>query len=159
MRSLRGLLALGTAAACGGPTQPTVQATVEVRVDAVTAAVQQYGVASWLTFDLPITITNAGHDPVSVVECAHSVEEPALSGWRTVWRPVCALNTEPDMVIPAGEARAVTFRIGGSLSGSVSPRWEADAVAGTYRLRIGLMPMGHDGAVPMIASNTFVVVE
>lgn len=159
MRSIVGLFAVGFTAACGGPTQPTVQATVEVRVDAVGAAVQQDGVATWVSFDLPVTITNAGRDPVSVVDCAHTVEQPALSGWRTVWRPVCALHTEPAMVIPAGEARTVTYRIGGSLTGSVSPRWEADAVGGTYRLRIGLMPMGHDGAVPMIASNSFVVVE
>jgi hypothetical protein len=160
MRSIFGLLAAGITAACGGPTQPTVQATVDVRVDAVAAEVQEDGVATWLSFDLPVTITNAGRDPVSVVDCARTVEQPAPSGWRTVWRPVClALNTVPDMVIPPGEARDVTFRIGASLTGSVSPRWEADAVGGTYRLRLGLMSVGGDGAVPMVASNAFVVAE
>lgn len=159
MRSILALVAIGIAAACAGPTQPMVQATVEVRVDAVAAEVQQYGTATWMSFDLPVTITNDGRDPVSVVDCARTVEQPTPSGWGTVWHPVCAANTVPDIVIPAGEAREVTIHIGGSLTASASPRWEADAVGGTYRLRIGLMPVGGDGAVPTIASNPFVVVE
>ncbi|HET9424264.1 MAG TPA: hypothetical protein VFO55_02745 [Gemmatimonadaceae bacterium] len=159
MRSLLGLLALGLAAACGGPTQPTVQATVDVGVDAVVADVQQYGVATWLSFDVPVTITNAGPDPVRVAHCAYAVEQPTLSGWRTVWSSLCMADVVADMVIPPGEARDVTFHIGGSLTGSVSPRWEADAIGGTYRLRVGLMPVGSDGAVPMIASDAFVVAE
>lgn len=159
MRSLLGLLALGIAAACGGPTQPTVQATVDVGVDAVVADVQQFGDASWLSFDVPVTITNAGRDPVRVASCTYAVEQPTPSGWRTVWSSFCMAGAVVDMVIPAGEALDVTFHVGGSLTGSVSPRWEAPAIGGTYRLRVGLMPMGGDGAVPMIASDAFVVAE
>jgi hypothetical protein len=136
-----------------------VEATAEIGVAAVTAEVQEYGGTAWLSFDVPVTITNAGDEPLRVATCAHTVEQPTGADWKTVWRPICQTGEASDVVIPAGEAREVTFHIGASLSASAAPQWEAIAVEGTYRLRIGFVPLTGGGAIPTVASSTFVLAE
>jgi len=163
--SLRGwtafLAAAGWAATgCSSTTEPhVVRATVTVQQITVTATRLVAGTVTWVNFTVPAAIRNDGGTALTFYYCASSIEGRVGAEWSTVWSPICALGSARTVEIAPGETRSITVDVGAAVAGPGGPTWERDAVAGTYRLAVGLVTPGLNGLIPRLTSNPFTLVE
>lgn len=146
------VLALGLlASACA--TEPTVPVAT-VAVNGTTFAVTRYvgPRVTWISFSLPVTITNNGRKDINYPHCSFAVMLGEESSFE-VFRPVC-IAMSSTTVIPAGESLQLTLPVTAAIEGPGGPEWALHEVNGLFRLTVGL-----NGGVPgerrNYSSNTF----
>jgi hypothetical protein len=140
-------------AGCLSPTEPRLDADVRVP-DELTAEIVPAGAVTWARFRIPTTITNTGATALRFHHCSFSIEAAAEE--RTVWSPVCLLVAGGEQEIPPGVTREWIVDVGAAISGPGGPDWDAESLAGTYRLRMAFHELSGDRSETR-ASNAFVL--
>jgi hypothetical protein len=150
------LLAAVTSASCQEATQPAMSAAVSVSADSIVGSITD-GARSirWIEFAVPASITNHGPSTLLLYPCHQQVEELVDGEWRTAWSPFCTTQMHTPLEIPPGGAYERVYQVTASVSGPGGPDWNGEALPGTYRLTVGLVPRGHNGMIPRAASNSF----
>jgi hypothetical protein len=96
--------------------------------------------AEAIEVDIVTTFTNHTNDTVRLHPCGQS--QPAFTlekwvdgAWRPAYTQMCPamLNLNPPSVAPHA-SRTDTARVRGMLAANAAPRFEADPIAGTYRI-------------------------
>ncbi|HEX8271387.1 MAG TPA: hypothetical protein VF615_01975 [Longimicrobiaceae bacterium] len=136
-RTLFATAALGALLGCAGLVQPDDESGLVIRTARTEYIVARSGQS--LDTSIDFTLTNRTDGPAYLVTC-RGVHPPVLEKrvgdrWMTAYAaPVLQCLGPPEVVEP-GETYPYTFRVSAALPGTSSyPKFEAGAVAGTYRL-------------------------
>jgi hypothetical protein len=142
--------------ACSSATAPNEpRATVVVQREKLVATSVTAGSVTWLQFEVPIAIENAGRVALTFVGCATTIEARSGGGWDTIWAPICVTGTASPLVIAPGETRELTFTVVAATAGPGGPEWRAAGIGGSYRLVAGLIPPNTGGRIPKVPSSVF----
>ena len=157
---LAALILVGVA--CDGSTgprlEPRAETSVIVQQDTLVATVTQYESLEWVQFTIPVTIHNEGPAAVQRFQCGYGIEADAGDAWRRVYSPLCSLELVPPEVIAPGQTRQLGILIHATLAGPGAPEWKDEGIDGSYRVAIGLLPVGAEGIIPLVTSNPFALV-
>lgn len=132
-----------TGQASGDTAAPSAGSPPAAQSPMITTDRQSYQVrrtAEAIEVDIVTTFTNHLNDTVRLHPCGQSQPSFTLDKWVDgAWRPaynqVCPaiLNLNPPSVTPHA-ARTDTVRVRGMLAANAAPRFEAEPIAGTYRV-------------------------
>lgn len=143
LRSLIAVIAACGATSCGAVTEPSrIDVVLETEASVIQARQDtSIQIASgrpivWLSMTVPLTIRNAGDRTIYFRPCGAKVLEQRQGDgtWHRAWSPICpAILSPPDSVVAGSEWRG-DLRVMGARSGPGGPPFDAESVAGTYRI-------------------------
>jgi hypothetical protein len=121
----------------GGDTAPSTESSM-IRTDRESYRLRR--TAEALEVDIVTTFTNHTNDTVRLHPCGQSqpafiLEKWVNGGWQPAYNQVCPamLMLDPPSVPPHG-SRTDTARVRAMLAANAAPRFEAEPLAGSYRL-------------------------
>lgn len=155
--SIGSAILLAVLVACADATGPEPSAVVRVEADTVHAQHYQAGSVEWLRFVVPVSIENTSSASVFFQSCQSAVEQMDGGQWRAVWSPICSAGTATGTEVRPGEQLSIALRVDAATAGPGAPEWKSVAIAGTYRVTVGLITARRDAPSVTMRSDTFLL--